>query len=84
MERIAAEVYNWLRCHDMDPNQVTLMLRANDDRSLYRMEAALKMDLKPLSFDPKDFPLNLRAFKLHGIRCSLSSLSETPKDPPPA
>ena len=74
MERLAADLYHWLKSHNIDTEKVALIVRANDEMTLAQVEAATRRDLSPLMFHPKEYPPDLKQMKLHGMRVSVSSL----------
>ena len=48
MEHVAAALYRWLMKNNIDPDKVSLVIRANDAVTLERMERAFNSDTRML------------------------------------
>jgi len=72
LEKMAAQLSHFLKLHNIDAEDVKVMLRVKDQKTFGQMEQAVRLDLKFLKSHAN--PTNARRFKLHGIQIALGSL----------
>ena len=74
MEKIAAQVYYWLMNNNLNPKKIKVILRADDEYTLFQLRAAVMRETNShLTAPPKPDAL-LRHMKIHGVAISLSHL----------
>lgn len=74
MEQVAAVFYRWLQTHNVNPDDVQLVVRAKDDRLRHDLISHVKADIKPHMVNADCAVSDLRGLKIHGVGISFGSL----------
>ena len=76
MEHFTAALYHWLRSHDIDPKKVGVVIRANDNDTYYKINAAVKHSMNAMTYANVDLPPDLSGLQMNGVRLSFSNLDK--------
>ena len=77
MVRTCTEFHKWLLCHNLDPSQYTLVVRANNPQAESLVDLAFTRDLEPLDQAAKLYAeVARRKHLVAGIHLVITSLDQ--------
>jgi len=72
MERVTAELYEYLQKNNIDPDNVTMVLRCTDQMTDQALTQTIKRDLQPMNVVGTIGPY-LRGLQIHGIKIAITA-----------
>ena len=76
IEQVTYQIYAWLKSHQIEPDDVTMIIRARDVQTLAQIEETILREISG-RIPPSATPINLRSLKLNGLTISVSTIDES-------